>query len=428
MRTWRRSGGRSPGWTARIGGAIGAVFLALPAAAQVEADATVPLETAARPVWRRHVIDATSHGADGVKFTDVNRDGRPDAVTGWEEGGVVRLYLHPGDGRVREPWPRVQVGAVPSPEDALAVDLDGDGRFEIVSATEGKDRTLRVHTAETDDPLGAWRTAAFPATAGKAMWMFVAPVQLDGRHGVDLVVASKEQGATVGWLEAPAQPRDLAAWRHHGLRPAGWIMSAIPADLDGDGDADILFSDRKGPRRGVAWLENPGPARVTDAAAWREHAVGALGEEVMFIDHADLDGDGRKEIVAAVKPRRIAIFRGAARDGWRAQWLTLTGELGTMKAVGVADLNADGRRDLVVSCEVAKGDLRGMLWLEQGERGWRLHDLGGEAGTKFDLVPVLDLNGDGRPDVATTEEVDRLGVVWYENPGPSAAKALGGRE
>jgi hypothetical protein len=402
-----------------IGAGLGGLASGRPAMAQVEADATVPLETTARPVWRRHVIDATSHGADGVKFTDVNRDGRPDVVTGWEEGGVVRLYLHPGDSRAREPWPRAQVGAVPSPEDALAVDLDGDGRFEIVSATEGKDRTLYVHTAESADLLGPWRTAAFPATAGQGMWMFVAPVQLDGRHGVDLVVASKNQGATVGWLEAPAQPRDLAAWRHHVLRTAGWIMSAIPADLDGDGDADILFSDRKGERRGIGWLDNPGPARAADATAWREHAVGAAGEEVMFIDHADLDGDGGKEIVAAVQPRRIAIFRGSPTGGWRVQWLTLTGEIGTMKAVSVADLDGDGRRDLVVSCENAKGALRGMLWLQRGERGWRLHDLGGEAGTKFDLVPVLDLNGDGRPDVATTEEVDRLGVVWYENPGPT---------
>ncbi len=401
--------------------AVGATLGTLAAQPAPTADATVALETG-RPVWRRHVIDASSHGADGVKFTDVNRDGRPDVVTGWEEGGVVRLYLHPGDAKVRDAWPRAQVGAVVSPEDALAFDLDGDGRFEVISATEGKDRKFYVHTAETADLLGRWRTEAFPATAGHAMWMFAAPAQIDGRRGVDLVVGAKGAEAALGWLEAPERPRDLAAWRHHPVRPVGWIMSIIPADLDGDGDADILFSDRKGDRRGIFWMENPGPDRVHDAAAWREHAVGAAGEEVMFIDHADLDGDGRPEIVAAVKPRRIAIFRGTPRDGWRAQWLTLTGDLGTMKAVSVADLNGDGRRDLVVSCEVATKELRGVLWLEQGAAGWRLHDLGGPAGTKFDLVPVLDLNGDGFPDVATTEEVDRLGVVWYENPGPSALR------
>ena len=45
--------------------------------------------------WPRHTIDATSRGADGARLGDVNRDGRPDLVTGWEEGGVVRVYLPP---------------------------------------------------------------------------------------------------------------------------------------------------------------------------------------------------------------------------------------------------------------------------------------------------------------------------------------------
>jgi hypothetical protein len=51
-----------------------------------------------------------------------------------------------------------------------------------------------------------------------------------------------------------------------------------------------------------------------------------------------------------------------------------------------------------------------------------LHDLGGPDGKKFDLVPPADLNGDGWPDVLTTEETDGLGVVWYENPGSGAPR------
>ena len=42
--------------------------------------------------------------------------------------------------------------------------------------------------------------------------------------------------------------------------------------------------------------------------------------------------------------------------------------------------------------------------------------LGGPAGVKFDLMQVLDLDADGDLDVITCEEVDQLGVVWYENP------------
>lgn len=416
----RHSGATGGRWAARIGAAAGALVLALPGAAQVDADATVPLEAAARPVWQRHVIDAGSRGADGVRLADVNGDGRPDIATGWEEGGAVRLYLNPGPAAATQPWPLARVGEVGSPEDAVAADLDGDGRFELVSATEGRQRTVYFHFAATADPLGAWRTVPVPATAGKQMWMFVAPAQLDGRAGIDLVVGAKQQDAAVGWLQSPTDPRDTAAWHYRALRPAGWIMSLLTPDMDGDGDADILFSDRTGPRRGVGWLENPGAERID--TPWREHAIGLQGETPMFIDRGDLDGDGRAEILAAVQPRRIAIMRGSPRDGWRTQMLTLTGDIGTMKAVTVADLNRDGRSDLVVSCENATGPLRGILWLEQTAAGWRLHDLGGPDGKKFDLVPTADLDGDGWPDVLTTEETDGLGVVWYRNPGDGARR------
>ena len=57
--------------------------------ASVMADDSVIL--APEAPWNRHTIDNTSRGADGVKLGDLNKDGLPDIVTGWEEGGVVRV-------------------------------------------------------------------------------------------------------------------------------------------------------------------------------------------------------------------------------------------------------------------------------------------------------------------------------------------------
>ena len=37
-------------------------------------------------------------------------------------------------------------------------------------------------------------------------------------------------------------------------------------------------------------------------------------------------------------------------------------------------------------------------------------------GVKFDLVELVDLDGDGDLDAITCEEVDNLGVFWFENP------------
>ncbi len=46
--------------------------------------------------WKRHVVDSSFSGADGVKMADVNDDSLMDITTGWEEGGYTKVYLHPG--------------------------------------------------------------------------------------------------------------------------------------------------------------------------------------------------------------------------------------------------------------------------------------------------------------------------------------------
>ncbi|HPE78298.1 MAG TPA: hypothetical protein PLC80_19550, partial [Draconibacterium sp.] len=46
--------------------------------------------------WKMHVIDNSFSGADGVKLADANNDGLEDIATGWEEGGITKIYFHPG--------------------------------------------------------------------------------------------------------------------------------------------------------------------------------------------------------------------------------------------------------------------------------------------------------------------------------------------
>ena len=123
--------------------------------------------------WERHTIDQSSRGADGVRLQDVNGDGLMDIATGWEEGGQVKVYLHPGHQKVRQPWPSVIVGEVPSPEDAVFMDVDGNGMVDVVSSCEGKTRSVFVHWApqHSKDYLDAkqWKTTTIPCVKKKAM-------------------------------------------------------------------------------------------------------------------------------------------------------------------------------------------------------------------------------------------------------------------
>ena len=195
---------------------------------------------------------------------DINNDKRLDIATGWEEGGVIRAYLHPGNAKVTERWPMIEVGKVKSPEDAVFVDLDGDGDEDIVSCSEGRTRTVHFHWSPRNDPqrkVLPWRTQAVPVTAGKQSWMFAVPLWVDEK-GMDLVLGSKGTEASIGWLQSPNDPRAVGDWRFHRWYDAGWVMSLIKADMDGDGDLDVLASDRRSRTPGVLWLENPGVAAM----------------------------------------------------------------------------------------------------------------------------------------------------------------------
>ena len=252
--------------------------------------------------WQRHTIDDSSDGADGVKLFDMNGDGRLDIATGWEEGGITRLYLHPGKDRVKETWPAVTVGATPAVEDAVFADMDGDGRPEIVACTEKGAEKIFVHYAPETDLLDPkqWRQASLPAAEGRMMWMYAEPLQVDGKYGIDLVAGGKGEHAALGWFEAPKQAADLAAWKWHEITPLGWVMSIILRDMDQDGDMDIVITDRYGALRGCRWLENPGPG-ARQQRAWKSHMIGGAGREVMFMTMADLDGDGVEEVLVAEK-------------------------------------------------------------------------------------------------------------------------------
>lgn len=378
----------------------------------------IPPEVAGSP-WPRHVIDNTSRGADGTRLADANGDGRPDIATPWEEGGCVRVYLNPGPPKVKDAWPAVTVGQVRSPEDAVLVDLDADGVMEVVSATEGDMKTVFIHRlangAEWLRPE-AWRTEALPASRGRTRWMFCVPAQLDGKHGVDLIVGSKHPDGQIGWFEAPADPCALEQWRYHRLWRASWIMSIVAYDMDRDGDPDILATDRKDPeRRGCLWLENPGPGS-RQADPWTCHRIGAHDHEVMFLAWRALENEAGVEILVATLDNGLVRLSRAAEGGWREETIPLPAHAGTGKGIAMGDIDLDGRSDIVFSCEHAK-DKHGVVWMrDSGKEGWTPRTVSGLEGTKFDLLQLHDLDADGDLDVITCEETENLGVIWYENP------------
>ncbi|MHC4995071.1 MAG: FG-GAP repeat domain-containing protein [Planctomycetota bacterium] len=382
--------------------------------------------------WKIHTIDpSTEHrrGADGIRLADANGDGLVDTVTGWEQGNAIRVCLNPGPAKAKENWPAVTVGAVSSAEDAVFADLDGDGALDVVSSCEGKTMQMYAHWAPKDSSryldADAWQTETFPTAKGESRWMFALPMQADGRHGVDLVVGSKSPNGMIGLLIAPENPRDLVAWKLVKLYSAGWIMNTFARDMDGDGDKDIVTVDRKGAKSGILWLENPGAKRADDAEAWVEHRIGPIGYEPLFMDIADLDSDGRPDVITSSRNGVIKFMRrGRGKNAWTTQDIPNPFGVHSGKSVRVADIDLDGRLDLVhtTNTNVRKEDKAkvAVAWMSyQGSADsarWTSHAISPPGGAKYDLIQLVDLDADGDLDLMCCEENAQLGVFWYENP------------
>jgi hypothetical protein len=142
----------------------------------------------------------------------------------------------------------------------------------------------------------------------------------------------------------------------------------------------------------------------------------------MFAVTADLDRDGRRDVVTSVKPQEVRWLRrrSADPDAWEERAIPFPASAGRAKGIAVGDVNRDGKPDILFSCESATEGRSGVMWLSYRnsvtDAAWEAHDISGLPGVKFDLLELLDLDGDGDLDVLTCEEADNLGVIWYENP------------
>jgi hypothetical protein len=93
------------------------------------------------------------------------------------------------------------------------------------------------------------------------------------------------------------------------------------------------------------------------------------------------------------------------------------------KGVAVTDLDGDPKKNEILV--IPKG---GNLWTAtyKGDslesKNWSAEPLiipGSESRKKMDNAFLVDLDGDGDVDIATTEENGGWGVIWFENPARS---------
>jgi hypothetical protein len=352
--------------------------------------------------WTYVLADASREPAAGGKrgdfglgCGDVNGDGYVDLASGHY------FYRNPGGDMTKAPWPRVTLPNDPETGKALDAGLlfsvTGQGPARDILA-EALPNIVWLHA---QDPRGeSWSAkvvAHMPGVRhGNGRMIKLARI-VPGNRRPDILLSG---GGGTFLLQIPDQPAS-----------GNWPITRITTcendeqkgiglgDVDRDGHLDlVLVRGFKMPE--VDWWRNPGDG----SAKWVRHPIGVTINQAKMFELADINADGRIDVIAtdSEAPNCHVFWFEAPADPVSGQWIRHevgAGGFNGLDSLSVADMNRDGRPDIVIG--ETKDKLRLVVYENaDGGRSWPEHRIDqGKESHKGALA--VDLDGDGDLDLVS---------------------------
>ncbi len=342
-----------------------------------------------------------------VETGDLDGDGARDLVVADPSSGTIEVLLQLergvfGGGTTLEPGG----GTI---TDLAVVDVDGDDVLDLVVATDTDVRLLLCPGSLVFMEPESLGTGATSLTAA----------DLDGDGLVDLALTDFANdtlelffGSSGGFASTPD------ATLSNGLSGPRAVSAA---DLTGNGSLDLAVANGTTGEvaiffQGAARAFGPAPDRVLEAPT-----ASAVATTVAL---ADLDGDGDRDVVVGYANADVLAVHLQEPAGDFAPPTTLLGGAGRTadpRRLRVADLDHDGDLDFAVSV----GGTTGIAaFLQQDGAFSELPDLELDAPGALGLV-AEDLNGDARTDLAAATGSSAAVVVYLQSrPGDFASEAM----
>ena len=362
-----------------------------------------------------------------IHVTDLNGDGRLDLILPeWSTSGVVSVLLNTtaAPAAAAPSFAAQQAFATGEAPSAIGTaDLNGDGRPDLLAANQGEDTTsVLLNTTEPGASTPSFAAQQAFATGEAPSAIGTADLNGDGRP--DLLAANQGEDTTSVLLNTTEPGASTPSFAAQQAFATGEAPSAIgTADLNGDGRPDLLAANQGEDTTSVL-LNTTEPGASTPSFAAQQ--AFATGEAPSAIGTADLNGDGRPDLLAANQGEDTTSVLlnttepGASTPSFAAQQAFATGE--APSAIGTADLNGDGRPDLLAANQ---GEDTTSVLLNTTEPGASTPSFAAQqafaTGEAPSAIGTADLNGDGRPDLLAANQGEDTTSVLLNTTEPGAS-------
>ncbi|OFX38062.1 MAG: hypothetical protein A2X03_03770 [Bacteroidetes bacterium GWA2_40_15] len=369
-------------------------------------------------------LPPTGHlNSQGHETAQIMPGGKPEIIIATEEG---LFYFEIPKDPMKIPWPKIKVASGHTMDEGIGFgDIDGDGFIDLaVGKVYGNEKARGVvWYKNTGNGTPNWEEYPVTTTSFHPDRIRIADINGDGRQDVIITEErwpGKEPDASMYWVE---QDIDAGAiiWKRHTIVTQYTMNNLDVADVDRDGDIDIITCEHKGPNEQLQIWENDGKGNFL------KHVIDRGKESHLGSQFADLDNDGDLDIVSTAWDdyHLLHVWRNnseALSDVRRVEWNHLTSQLsqvprpnvGRQAAALAVDIDKNGSEDIVV----AGWSSPSMVWLRKTDKGWDRYIIDDSDSHIEAGGDVYDIDGDGDLDILQGGSWATNEVWWWENPYP----------
>ncbi|MEE9554608.1 MAG: T9SS type A sorting domain-containing protein, partial [candidate division Zixibacteria bacterium] len=202
-----------------------------------------------------------------------------------------------------------------------------------------------------------------------------------------------------------SRPRSEINFLEHSICSEFPVLSVEGADLDGDGDNDIVAAGHRFNSSRFSWFENNGQQE------FNEHTIDNSFNRAYSIYPADLDGDGDLDVIGTAHvAEEIAWWENDGQGGFTKY--VVGNNVDYPSSCYVTDMDNDEDMDILVS---SYGSDR-IIWYENnGSQVFTEHNIGIGFDGAFSVY-AADIDNDEDMDVVGAAIIDK-GISWWENLG-----------